>query len=41
MPCLRTRYRERLRREVARTVDEPGAVDEELRYLNSVVSQRA
>jgi RNA polymerase sigma factor (sigma-70 family) len=40
MHRLRTRYRERLRREVAQTVAEPGAVDEELRYLISVVSQR-
>ncbi len=40
MHRLRTRYRERLRREVAQTVAEPGEVDEELRYLISVVSQR-
>ena len=39
MHRLRTRYRERLRREVAQTVAEPGEVDEELRYLISVVSQ--
>jgi hypothetical protein len=36
---LRTRYREHLRREVAQTVSEPGEVDEELRYLITVVSQ--
>jgi RNA polymerase sigma-70 factor (ECF subfamily) len=40
MHRLRTRYRERLRREVAQTVAEPGQVDEELHYLISVVSQR-
>jgi RNA polymerase sigma factor (sigma-70 family) len=40
MHRLRMRYRERLRREVAQTVAEPGAVDEELRYLIAVVSQR-
>jgi RNA polymerase sigma factor (sigma-70 family) len=40
MHRLRTRYRERLRREVAQTVAEPGEVDEELRYLITVVSQR-
>jgi RNA polymerase sigma-70 factor (ECF subfamily) len=39
MHRLRTRYRERLRREVAQTVAEPGEVDEELRDLISVVSQ--
>jgi len=39
MHRLRTRYRERLRCEVAQTVAEPGEVDEELRYLISVVSQ--
>jgi len=39
MHRLRTRYRERLRHEVAQTVAEPGEVDEELRYLISVVSQ--
>jgi RNA polymerase sigma factor (sigma-70 family) len=39
MHRLRLRYREQLRCEVAQTVDEPGAVDEELRYLISVVSQ--
>jgi len=39
MHRLRARYRERLRREVAQTVAEPGEVDEELRYLISVVSQ--
>lgn len=38
MHRLRTRYRERLRREVAQTVAEPGEVDEELRYLIAVVS---
>jgi RNA polymerase sigma-70 factor (ECF subfamily) len=38
MHRLRTRYREGLRREVAQTVNEPGEVDEELRYLISVVS---
>jgi RNA polymerase sigma-70 factor (ECF subfamily) len=40
MHRLRTRYRERLRREVAQTVAEPGEVDQELRYLISVVSQQ-
>lgn len=30
---VRTRYRELLRAEVAQTVDDPGAVDEELHYL--------
>jgi RNA polymerase sigma factor (sigma-70 family) len=40
MHRLRARYREQLRREVAQTVAEPGEVDEELRYLISVVSQR-
>jgi RNA polymerase sigma factor (sigma-70 family) len=39
MHRLRLRYRERLRREVAQTVAEPGEVDEELRYLISVVSR--
>ena len=39
MHRLRTRYRERLRHKVAQTVAEPGEVDEELRYLISVVSQ--
>jgi RNA polymerase sigma factor (sigma-70 family) len=39
MHRLRLRYRERLRREVAQTVAEPGEVEEELRYLISVVSQ--
>jgi RNA polymerase sigma factor (sigma-70 family) len=39
MHRLRTRYREQLRREVAQTVSEPGEVDEELRYLITVVSQ--
>lgn len=40
MHRLRTRYRELLRREVAQTVNEPGEVDEELRYLISVVSEK-
>jgi RNA polymerase sigma factor (sigma-70 family) len=40
MHRLRTRYREQLRREVSQTVNEPGEVDEELRYLISVVSGR-
>lgn len=40
MHRLRSRYRERLRGEVARTVAQHGEVDEELRYLISVVSQR-
>lgn len=34
---LRTRYRELLRTEVARTVQDPGEVDEELHYLIRVV----
>jgi len=39
MHRLRLRYRERLRREVAQTVADPGEVEEELRYLISVVSR--
>ena len=34
---LRARYREMLRAEIGRTVGEPGAVDEEIRYLLSCV----
>jgi RNA polymerase sigma-70 factor (ECF subfamily) len=30
---LRQQYRERLRDEIAQTVDEPGRVDDELRHL--------
>ena len=40
MHRLRERYRERLRAEVAHTVARPEEVDEELRYLISVVSQK-
>lgn len=40
MHRLRTRYREQLRCEVAQTVNEPGEVDEELRYLLAVVSEK-
>jgi RNA polymerase sigma-70 factor (ECF subfamily) len=40
MHRLRTRYREQLRYEVAQTVNEPGEVDEELRYLISVVGEK-
>ena len=40
MHRLRERYRERLRAEVAHTVARPEDVDEELRYLISVVSQQ-
>ncbi len=36
---LRKRYRELLQQEIAHTVAEPGAVDEELRYLFEVLSQ--
>lgn len=35
---LRGRYRELLREEIARTVAEPGAVDEEIRHLISALS---
>ena len=34
---LRAEFRDLLRAEVARTVDEPGQIEEELRYLLSVV----
>jgi len=40
MHRLRTRYRQRLRAEVAHTVADAGEVDNELRYLIAVVSQR-
>jgi RNA polymerase sigma-70 factor (ECF subfamily) len=40
MHRLRERYRKSLRAAVAQTVSEPGEVDEELRYLISVVSRR-
>jgi RNA polymerase sigma-70 factor (ECF subfamily) len=40
MHRLRTRYRERLRAEVAHTVAEPGEVDEELQYLIAVAGER-
>ena len=40
MHRLRERYRERLRAEVAHTVAEPAEVEEELRYLITVVGQR-
>jgi len=36
---LRQRYRELLREEIAQTVDQPGEIDEEIRYLMKVVSQ--
>ncbi len=36
---LRKQYREQLRAEVAHTVSEPGEVDEELRYLITVVGK--
>jgi RNA polymerase sigma factor (sigma-70 family) len=39
MHRLRGRYRERLRAEVAHTVADPAVVDEELRYLITVVNQ--
>jgi RNA polymerase sigma factor (sigma-70 family) len=35
---LREHYRDRLRAEVAHTVDQPGSVDEELRYLIALMS---
>jgi RNA polymerase sigma-70 factor (ECF subfamily) len=38
---LRQRYREILRREIARTVSAPHEVDEELRYLCNVLAQAA
>ena len=40
MHRLRQRYRERLRAEVAHTLADIGDVDEELRYLITVVEQR-
>jgi RNA polymerase sigma factor (sigma-70 family) len=40
MHRLRRRYRERLRSEVAHTVEEPTEVEEELRYLLMVVRRR-
>ena len=36
---LRKRYRELVREEVANTVDSPEAVDEEIRYLITVISR--
>ncbi len=36
---LRQRYREIVRREVARTVSSPHEIDEELRYLCNVLAQ--
>lgn len=38
---LRLRYREIVRREVARTVSAPHEIDEELRYLRAVLSKAA
>ena len=38
---LRVRYREIVRREVARTVSAPHEIDEELRYLYSVLAEAA
>ena len=35
---MRQRYRSLLRAEVAETVSEPGEIDEELRYLSSILS---
>jgi len=35
---LRRRYRERLREEIAHTVDNPAEIDEELRHLKAVLS---
>jgi RNA polymerase sigma-70 factor (ECF subfamily) len=35
---LREQYRERLRAEVAHTMDHPGGVDEELHYLIGLMS---
>jgi RNA polymerase sigma-70 factor (ECF subfamily) len=38
---LRLRYREIVRREVARTVSAPHEIDEELRYLYTVLAEAA
>jgi RNA polymerase sigma-70 factor (ECF subfamily) len=38
---LRERYREIVRREIARTVSAPHEVDEELRYLCNVLAEAA
>ena len=35
---LRTRYRERVREEIAHTVADPAEVDDEIRYLLTVLS---
>jgi hypothetical protein len=37
---LRRRYGELLREEIAHTVSDPAEVDEEIRYLRSVVAAR-
>ena len=38
---LRQRYREIVRREIARTVSSPHEVDDELHYLYNVLAQAA
>jgi len=38
---LRQRYREIVRRDIARTVSAPHEIDEELRYLCNVLAQAA
>jgi RNA polymerase sigma factor (sigma-70 family) len=38
---MRQRYRELVRREIARTVSVPHEIDEELRYLSSVLAEAA
>ena len=38
---LRQRYREIVRREIARTVSAPHEIDEELRYLCNVLAEAA